>query len=302
MKSFSSCHVAPPEPSSAKKKQPSPMASNSNSTIPTTIYSKTSRSIQTIPNRRPGAPKANGQPVKLEGHAPANPAPANPAPENPAPVTPAPVTPAPAIPAPLTPAMVPPAMAIPAQAIPAPARVAPIEQILRTPRTPESRAKMGHAKVLRIAVVLADLAPTRTEPRQAGRDQVPLNVVGPEWAALNPEALNPAAQNAEAQNLVAQNAEDQNAVVQNPAVQNAEAQNLVVQNAAALNPAGQNAAVAVVVRKASKVFSLFVSPPSVSFPRASRLACRCKIDTLRTVGNPWHAGAIPKAPLQGLPI
>ena len=183
--------------------------------------------------------------------------------------------------------MVPPAQAIPAQAIPAPARVAPIEQILRTPRTPESRAKMGHAKmghamVLRIAVVLADLAPTRTEPRQAGRDQVPLNVVGPEWAALNP-----AAQNAEAQNLVVQNA-----VVQNPAVQ----------NAAALNPAGQNAAVAAVVRKASKVFSLFVSPPSVSFPRASRLACRCKIDTLRTVGNPWHAGAIPKAPLQGLPI
>ena len=272
MKSFSSCHVAPPEPSSAKKKQPSPMASNSNSTIPTTIYSKTSRSIQTIPNRRPGAPKANGQPVKLEGHAPANPAPENPAPENPAPVTPAP-----AIPAPLTPAM-----AIPAQVPPAQARVAPIEQILRTPRTPESRAKMGHAKVLRIAVVLADLAPTRTEPRQAGRDPVPLNVVGPEWAALNP-----AAQNAEAQNLVVQNA-----VVQNPAVQ----------NAAALNPAALNAAVAVAVRKASKVFSLFVSPPSVSFPRASRLACRCKIDTLRTVGNPWHAGAIPKAPLQGLPI
>ena len=141
---------------------------------------------------------------------------------------------------------------------------------------------MGHAKVLRIAVVQADLAPTRTEPRQAGRDPVPLNVVGPEWAALNP-----AAQNAEAQNLVVQNA-----VVQNPAVQ----------NAAALNPAALNAAVAVAVRKASKVFSLFVSPPSVSFPRASRLACRCKIDTLRTVGNPWHAGAIPKAPLQGLPI
>ena len=183
--------------------------------------------------------------------------------------------------------MVPPAQAIPAQAIPAQARVAPIEQILRTPRTPESRAKMGHAKmghakVLRIAVVLADLAPTRTEPRQAGRDQVPLNVVGPEWAALNP-----AAQNAEAQNLV---------------VQNAEAQNLVVQNAEAQNLAALNAAVAVAVRKASKVFSLFVSPPSVSFPRASRLACRCKIDTLRTVGNPWHAGAIPKAPLQGLPI
>ena len=133
-------------------------------------------------------------------------------------------------------------------------------------------AKMGHAKVLRIAVVLADLAPTRTEPRQAGRDQVPLNVVGPEWAALN------------------------------PAAQNAEAQNPAVQNAAALNPAALNAAVAVAVRKASKVFSLFVSPPSVSFPRASRLACRCKIDTLRTVGNPWHAGAIPKAPLQGLPI
>lgn len=287
MKSFSSCHVAPPEPSSAKKKQPSPMASNSNSTIPTTIYSKTSRSIQTIPNRRPGAPKANGQPVRLEGHAPANPAPANPAPENPAPENPAPVTPAPAIPAPLTPAMVPPAQAIPAQAIPAQARVAPIEQILRTPRTPESRAKMGHAKVLRIAVVLADLAPTRTEPRQAGRDPVPLNVVGPEWAALNPAALNPAAQNAEAQN---------------PAVQNAVALNLVVQNAEAQNLAGQNAAVAVAVRKASKVFSLFVSPPSVSFPRASRLACRCKIDTLRTVGNPWHAGAIPKAPLQGLPI
>ena len=178
-------------------------------------------------------------------------------------------------------------MVPPAQAIPAQARVAPIEQILRTPRTPESLAKMGHAKmghamVLRIAVVLADLAPTRTEPRQAGRDQVPLNVVGPEWAALNP-----AAPNAEAQNLVVQNA-----VVQNPAVQNAEAQNL----------AALNAAVAVVVRKASKVFSLFVSPPSVSFPRASRLACRCKIDTLRTVGNPWHAGAIPKAPLQGLPI
>ena len=180
-----------------------------------------------------------------------------------------------------------PAQVPPAQAIPAQARVAPIEQILRTPRTPESRAKMGHAKmghakVLRIAVVLADLAPTRTEPRQAGRDPVPLNVVGPEWAALNP-----AAQNAEAQNLVVQNA-----VVQNPAVQ----------NAAALNPAALNAAVAVAVRKASKVFSLFVSPPSVSFPRASRLACRCKIDTLRTVGNPWHAGAIPKAPLQGLPI
>ena len=131
---------------------------------------------------------------------------------------------------------------------------------------------MGHAKVLRIAVVLADLAPTRTEPRQAGRDPVPLNVVGPEWAALN------------------------------PAAQNAEAQNLVVQNAEAQNLAALNAAVAVAVRKASKVFSLFVSPPSVSFPRASRLACRCKIDTLRTVGNPWHAGAIPKAPLQGLPI
>jgi hypothetical protein len=272
MKSFSSCHVAPPEPSSAKKKQPSPMASNSNSTIPTTIYSRTSRSTQTIPNRRPGAPKANGQPVKLEGHAPANPAPENPAP----------------VPAAMAiPAQVPPAQAIPAPVTPAQARVAPIEQILRTPRTPESRAKRGHAKrghakVLRIAVVLADLAPTRTEPRQAGRDPVPLNVVGPEWAALNP-----AAQNAEAQNLVVPNA-----VVQNPAVQNAEAQNL----------AGQNAAVAVAVRKASKVFSLFVSPPSVSFPRASRLACRCKIDTLRTVGNPWHAGAIPKAPLQGLPI
>ena len=157
---------------------------------------------------------------------------------------------------------------------------------------------MGSAKVLRIAVVRADLAQRQTEPHEVaetlaaetlqarnsqgqnlakrilgkpdgagqnelGRNPVPLSVVAPEWAALNPAAPNLAAQNA--------------AVV-------------------------QNAAVAVAVRKASNAFSLCDSTPSVSFPRASRLACRSKIDTLRPVGNPWHGGAIPRAPHQGLPI
>ena len=223
MKSFSSCHVARPEPSSAKKKQTSPMASNSNSTIPTTIYTRTSRSIQTTPNRRPGAPKANGQPV-------------NPTPENQAPVN------------------------------HAPTRAAPNEQILQKPKTPQSHALVGlalvglalvgHAKVLRIAGVLADLAPARTEPPQTGRNQVPRSVVAPESAALNPV--------------------DQNGAGQNP----------VDQNAAGQNPAGQNGAAAVAVRKASKNFCLLSLPASLNSPGASRLACRCEIDTLRPVGNP----------------
>lgn len=157
---------------------------------------------------------------------------------------------------------------------------------------------MGSAKVLRIAVVQADLAQKQTEPHEAAetlqgqnslgqnlakrilgkpdgagrnelaRNQVPLSVVAPEWAARNP-----AAQNAAAQNLVAQNA-----------------------------AVAQNAVVAVAVRKASNTSSLCDSNPSVSFPRASRLACRSKIDTLRPVGNPWLGGTIPRAPLQGLPI
>jgi hypothetical protein len=162
---------------------------------------------------------------------------------------------------------------------------------------------VGSAKVLRIAVVQADLAQRQTEPHEAaetlqgqnslgqnlakrnlrepdgagrnelGRNQVPLNVVAPEWAALNPAAQNAAAPNPAAQNLVAQNA-----------------------------AVAQNAVVAVAVRKASNTSSLCDSNPSVSFPRASRLACRSKIDTLRPVGNPWLGGAIPRAPLQGLPI
>jgi hypothetical protein len=157
---------------------------------------------------------------------------------------------------------------------------------------------VGSAKVLRIAVVQADLAQKQTEPHEAAetlqgqnslgqnlakrilgkpdgagrnelaRNQVPLSVVAPEWAARNP-----AAQNAAAQNLVAQNA-----------------------------AVAQNAVVAVAVRKASNTSSLCDSNPSVSFPRASRLACRSKIDTLRPVGNPWLGGTIPRAPLQGLPI
>jgi hypothetical protein len=99
MKIFSSCHVVPPEPSSAKKKQPSPRASNSNSTIPTTNYPTMIRSSQRIPNRRPGDPKANGQAAKPQNHAP--------------------VIPAPVIPAPV----------IHAQVIHAQARVAPMEQV-----------------------------------------------------------------------------------------------------------------------------------------------------------------------------
>ena len=167
--------------------------------------------------------------------------------------------------------------------------------------------------MLRIAVVRADLAQRQTEPHEAaetlaaetlqdrnsqgqnlanrslgkpdgagrnelGRNQVPLNVVAPEWAALNPAA--------------------QKAVARNPVVQNAAAPNLAARNAVA----AQNAAVAVAVRKASNAFSLCDPTPSVSFPRASRLACRSKIDTLRPVGNPWHGGTIPRAPHQGLPI
>ena len=177
---------------------------------------------------------------------------------------------------------------------------------------------MGSAKVLRIAVVRADLAQRQTEPHEVaetlaaetlqarnsqgqnlakrilgkpdgagqnelGRNPVPLSVVAPEWAALNPAV--------------------QKAVARNPVVQKAAAPNLAARNLAAQNAAVvQNAAVAVAVRKASNAFSLCDSTPSVSFPRASRLACRSKIDTLRPVGNPWHGGAIPRAPHQGLPI
>ena len=162
--------------------------------------------------------------------------------------------------------------------------------------------------MLRIAVVQADLAQKQTEPHEAAetlqgqnslgqnlakrilgkpdgagrnelaRNQVPLSVVAPEWAARNPGV--------------------QNAAALNPAARNLVAQNLVAQNAAV----AQNAVVAVAVRKASNTSSLCDSNPSVSFPRASRLACRSKIDTLRPVGNPWHGGAIPRAPHQGLPI
>jgi hypothetical protein len=162
--------------------------------------------------------------------------------------------------------------------------------------------KAGHAKVLRIAVVQADLAQKQTEPHEAAetlqgqnslgqnlakrilgkpdgagrnelaRNQVPLSVVAPEWAARNPAAQNAAAPEWAARNLVAQNVVAQNAVV------------------------------AVAVRKASNTSSLCDSNPSVSFPRASRLAYRSKIDTLRPVGNPWLGGTIPRAPPQGLPI
>jgi hypothetical protein len=162
---------------------------------------------------------------------------------------------------------------------------------------------VGSAKVLRIAVVQADLAQRQTEPHEAAetlqgqnslgqnlakrilgkpdgagrnelaRNQVPLSVVAPEWAARNPGGQNAAALNPAAPNLVAQNA-----------------------------AVAQNAVVAVAVRKASNTSSLCDSNPSVSFPRASRLAYRSKIDTLRPVGNPWLGGAIPRAPLQGLPI
>ena len=176
---------------------------------------------------------------------------------------------------------------------------------------------MGSAKVLRIAVVQADLAQKQTEPHEAaetlqgqnslgqnlakrilgkphgagrnelGRNQVPLNVAAPEWAARNPVVQNAAAPNLAAPNPAARN----------PAARNPAARNLVAQNVVA-----QNAAVAVAVRKASNTSSLRNSNPSVSFPRASRLACRSKIDTLRPVGNPWLGGAISRAPLQGLPI